>query len=166
MGEQQGNIDIFMNIVGSHSGKIKGESQDAKHKGEIDVETYSYELTQPTSKHSGGLATGKRQHGPFIVTFKTQSATPLLFGCAFNGEHLKEVTIVCRKAGKEQQEYLKFTLTTVIISKIETFYLHNDLVPRDRVTLEFRKIKVEYKEQKADGTLGGGFMAEDQLAGG
>ena len=159
----QGNTDIFMNIVGTHSGKIKGESQDAKHKGEIDVETYSYELTQPTSKHSGGMASGKRQHGPFIVTFKTQSATPQLFSCTFQGEHLKEVTIVCRKAGKEQQEYLKFTLTTAIISKIETFYLDDDVVPRDRVTLEFRKIKIEYKEQKPDGTLGGGFVAEDQL---
>lgn len=163
---QQGNTDIFMNIVGTHSGKIKGESQDAKHKGEIDVETYSYALTQPTAKHSGGLASGKREHGPFIVTFKTQTATVQLFGCAFNGEHLKEVTIVCRKAGKEQQEYLKFVLNTAIIAKMETFYLHDDLVPRDRVTFEFRKIKVEYKEQKPDGTLGGAFLAEDQLGNG
>jgi type VI secretion system secreted protein Hcp len=71
------------------------------------------------------------------------------------------VTLTCRKAGKEQQEYLTWKLGTALISKFETFYLDDDVVPYDRVTFVYRTIEVEYKEQKADGTLGGGYTARD-----
>ena len=158
-----GEIDLFLKIVGTKSGKIKGESQDVKHLGEIEILTYSWDVEQPISKHSGGLASGKREHGPFIVTFKTQTASPQLINCVCSGEHLKEVTLTCRKAGKEQQEYLTWKLGTVLIAKYETFYLDDDIVPYDRVTFAFRRIEVEYKEQKPDGTLGGGYTAVDEL---
>jgi len=156
-----GQIDLFMKIVGTKSGKIKGESQDPSHKGEIEIQTYSWDVVQPISKHSGGLASGKREHGPFIVTFKTQTASPQLINCVCNGEHFKEVTLTCRKAGKEQQEYMTWKLGTAMISKFETFYLDDDVIPFDRVTFAYRSIEVEYKEQKPDGTLGGAYTARD-----
>jgi type VI secretion system secreted protein Hcp len=163
MAERKGEVDLFLSIVGTKSGKIKGESADAKHSGEIEVETYSWDVEQPVSKHSGGLASGKREHGPFIVTFKTQSVTPKLIGCVCNGEHLKAVVLTCRKAGKEQQEYLKWTMETAMISKFETFYLEDDIVPRDRVTFAYRTIEIEYHQQNSDGTLGGAITTRDEL---
>ncbi|HUS05163.1 MAG TPA: type VI secretion system tube protein Hcp [Bryobacteraceae bacterium] len=158
-------IDLFLKIVGTKSGKIKGESQDSKHAGDIEAESYNMEVTQPISMGSGGVASGKRQHGFFVVTFKTQTASPLLMLACCNGEHLKEVILVCRKAGKEQQEYLKWTLKTALVAKFETFFREDSVLPHDRISFAYRQIEVEYREQKADGTLGGPIVANDDLTG-
>jgi type VI secretion system secreted protein Hcp len=154
-------VDMFLKITGTKSGKIKGESQDSKHVGEIHCESYTMEVAQPISKHSGGMASGKREHGLFVVTFQTQTASPILFAACCNGEHLSEVVLVCRKAGSQQQEYLKWTLKTVLIAKFEGSCNDDAIIPHDRISFAYRTIEVEYKEQKADGTLGGGIVATD-----
>jgi type VI secretion system secreted protein Hcp len=65
--------------------------------------------------------------------------------------------LTCRKAGKEQQEYLKYTFTDLLISK---FWIGGtDVMPADEVALNFSKVEMEYKAQKADGTLGGAVKA-------
>lgn len=154
-------VDMFLKITGTKSGKIKGESQDSKHAGEIHCESYAMQVEQPISKHSGGMASGKREHGLFVVTFPTQTASPILFAACCNGEHLNEVVLVCRKAGTQQQEYLKWTLKTVLIAKFEGSYSEIDLIPHDRISFAYRTIEIEYKEQKPDGTLGGAIVAMD-----
>ncbi len=154
---------MFLDVIGSKTGKFKGESQDSKSKGQIDIETYSWDVTQPVGKNSGGLASGKRELGFFVVTFVTSTATAQALNCCCNGEHLTKVVLTCRKAGKEQMEYMKWTLTTAMIAKLECFYLPDDIVPRNRVAFAYKKIAFEIKAQNADGTLGGSYLAEDDL---
>ena len=43
-------VDMFLAL----KGEIKGEAQDAKHKGEIDVLAWSWGLSQSGSFHVGG----------------------------------------------------------------------------------------------------------------
>jgi len=63
---------------------------------------------------------------------------------------------LCRKAGKEQQEFLKYTFTDVLISSYQTGGASNGgVVPTDQIAFNYGKMEVEYKEQKADGSLGG-----------
>lgn len=107
-------------------------------------------------------ATGKRQLGIFRFLMMSQSATPKLLSSACTGEVLSEVTITCRKAGKEQQEFMVWALTNAIVAKVETGYLDSGmLIPHDLASLAFRKIELTYKEQKPDGTLGGGIVFVD-----
>ena len=48
-------VDFFLKLDG-----IKGESADAKHKDEIDIESFSWGMTQPASSHlAGGAGAGK-----------------------------------------------------------------------------------------------------------
>ena len=78
-----------------------------------------------------------------------------MLACA-TGEHIKKAVLTARKAGKEQQEYLKVTLSDLLVSSYQTGGSgHGDVVPTDQVSLNFSKIEVVYKEQKADGSLGG-----------
>jgi len=68
--------------------------------------------------------------------------------------------LICRKAGKDQQEFLKITMSDVLVSSFQTGGSgSSDIVPTDQISLNFAKIEFEYKEQKADGTLGGGINA-------
>ena len=42
-----------------------------------------------------------------------------MLACA-SGEHIKKAVLTCRKAGKDQQEFLKFTFTDVLVSSYQT----------------------------------------------
>ena len=158
-----GQVDMFVKLTGHSQGVIKGESTDHKHKGEIQIESFAWFVQQPIDTVTR-LSAGKRQYTPFVFTMRTQTASINLMNMTTSGEQIKEMIVTCRKAGKEQQEYLVYTLKEGMISKFESGYLVDDqLVPHDRVSVMFRKISAQAKEQKPDGTLGGAVMFEDAL---
>ena len=68
------HIDMFVKITGVKQGVIKGESEDAHHKGEIDVESYQWGVVQGFDAHTG-QATGKRQRQKFTFRMRSQVAT-------------------------------------------------------------------------------------------
>jgi type VI secretion system secreted protein Hcp len=144
--------DYFLKIDG-----IDGESADAKFKANIEVESWSWDEHQTgTSSHGGGLGAGKVQMSGIQFVMRTCKASPkLLLACA-DGEHIKKATLVCRKAGKDQQVYLTLNFTDITISSYQTHgAIKGGTLPFDSVKLNFAKIEFEYKEQKQDGTLGG-----------
>jgi len=143
-------VDYFLKLDG-----VEGESQDSKHKNEIQLESFSLGLEQQgTAMHGSGLGAGKAFFKDFHVVKKVDKASPkLLLACA-NGDHIKSAILVCRKAGKEQQEFWKVTFSDVLVSKFSTGH-EEDTVPMDHVAFNYSKIECEYKEQKQDGTLGG-----------
>ncbi len=149
-------VDFFLKLEG-----IDGESQDSKHKNEIDVESWSWGESQAGS-HSGGGGggAGKVSMQDFHFVMKVNKSSPkLLLACA-TGEHIKKATLVCRKAGKEQQEYLKITLSDLLVSSFQTGGSEGSgVLPMDQISLNYTKIEYEYKEQKVDGTLGGAIKA-------
>ena len=96
----------------------------------------------------------------FHFVMKNNKASPKLMLACASGEHIKKATLTCRKAGKEQQEFLKVTMTDLLVSSYQTGGSgHSDIVPTDQISLNYSKIEFEYKEQKADGTLGGATKA-------
>ena len=63
--------------------------------------------------------------------------------------------LICRKAGKSQQEFLKVNFYDLLVSSYQTGGSgHGDIVPTDQISLNYSKINFEYKEQKPDGSLG------------
>jgi type VI secretion system secreted protein Hcp len=72
--------------------------------------------------------------------------------CA-TGEHIKEATLTCRKAGKEQQEYLKVKFSDLLISNYQTGGSSGDVVPLEQITFNFAKVEFSYAAQKPDGSL-------------
>jgi type VI secretion system secreted protein Hcp len=149
-------VDYFLKIDG-----IEGESQDAKHKGEIDVESWSFGATNSgTMAFGGGGGAGKVAMQDFHFVMKHNKASPKLMLACASGEHIKKAVLTCRKAGKEQQEFLKVTLSDIIVSSFQTGgSASSEVIPMDQIALNFAKIEKEYKEQKADGSLGGAVKA-------
>jgi type VI secretion system secreted protein Hcp len=162
------SVDYFLKIDG-----IEGESQDAKHKGEIEVLSYHVGHHQTgTHAHGGGGGAGKVEMNDFHFVARHSKASPKLMLACADGDHLKTAVLTCRKAGKEQQEYLKITLTALLVSRFHTGDADSiasltgrssvgelDAIPVDYVNLNYAKIEYEYKEQKPDGTVGGAVKA-------
>src|SRR5438067_713011 len=145
-------VDYFLKIDG-----IDGESAKNKHENEIELESWSWGESQSgTAAHGGGGGAGKVAMQDFHFVMKVSKASPKLMLACATGEHIKKAVLTARKAGKEQQEYLKVTLSDLLVSSYQTGGSgHGDVVPTDQVSLNFSKIEVVYKEQKADGSLGG-----------
>jgi len=146
-------VDYFLKIDG-----IPGESQDKTHKNEIQLNSFSWGATNMgTSATGSGAGAGRVKFEDFSITKTVDSASPKLMLACANGEHIKSAVLVCRKAGKEQQEYLKYTFTDLLVSKF--FLGGTEVMPTEEVSINYSKIEMEYKAQKADGTLGGAVKA-------
>ncbi len=145
-------VDYFLKIDG-----IDGEAQDKTHKNEIQLESWSFGETNAGTAGMGlGMGAGKVQMGDFHFVMRSNKASPKLFLACADGEHIKKAVLTCRKAGKDQQEYLKWTFTELLVSSYQTGgSASSDVVPLDQISINFTEAQIDYKEQKADGTLGG-----------
>ena len=146
------HVDYFLKVEG-----VDGESTDDKHKGEIQVESWSVGGTNGGSFDSGGgSGTGKVVLQDFHIVKKTDKASAKLLAACCTGQHLTKATLVCRKAGGDQQEFLTIILSPVLVSSFNTSGSNgSDVIPMEQVSLNFGKIEYKYKEQKPDGSLGG-----------
>lgn len=142
-------VDMFLDI----EGEIGGESQDAAHKGEIDILAWSWGLSQAGSFHAGGGGgAGKANFQDISCTKWIDKSSPILMLYCANGDHFKSAKLTVRKAGKKPLEYLVITMTDVLVTSISTGGSGGEDKLTENVSLNFRTVKVEYKEQKPDGS--------------
>lgn len=142
-------VDYFLKIDG-----IQGESVDQKHKNEIQVEAFSWGATnEPGPVMGGGGGAGKVRVQDFSFTMRVNKASPKLFLACAKGQHLKLATFTARRAGKAQQEFLVYKFTDVVVSSYQTGGSAGDVIPMDSISLAFSRIEMEYRPQKADGSL-------------
>jgi len=143
-------VDYFLKIDG-----IEGESGDSKHKGEIEILSFSWGATN-TGSHSGGSGggAGKVVLQDLHFTTKVNKASPKLFQACATGEHIKKAVLTVRKAGKDQQEYYVIKMDDLLVSSYQSGgHEGGDPIPTDQFSLNFTKISYDYKPQKTDGSL-------------
>lgn len=145
-------VDYFLKVAG-----VDGESTDDKHKGEIELESWSFGGVNSGSFSSGGGGgSGKVVLQDFHFVKKTDKASAKLLVACCTGEHIKTATLVCRKAGGDQQEFLTIILSPILVSSYQSAGSSGtDIIPMEQISLNFGKIEYKYKEQKPDGSLGG-----------
>ncbi len=146
-------VDCFMKI-----GDIVGESKDGKHKEWIEVTSWWWK----TSKmQSTGTAKGRAVADDFHFTTSTGLASPRLMQACYQNTVFPVVTMVCRKAGAGgQQEYFLIKFKEAGVCFYKAAMSSENPTPTDEIALTFRTIELTAKEQKADGTLGGGITTE------
>ena len=139
-------------------GDIKGESQDDKHKEEIELLSWSWGVNQTgTAAHGSGSGAGKASFSDFSFSHYIDKASPNLMKACATGEHIKEATITQRKAGKGQQEYLVIKMSDILITNVAPSGSNGDSgLVLEQVALQASKVDLEYKPQKADGSLDAG----------
>ena len=164
-------FDAFLKIDG-----IDGESQDAQHKGSIDVLSFSWGETRgSTVAHGSGGGAGKVSFQDLHFTMKVNVASPKLMLACATGKHIPKATLVCRQRADERNvEFLKFTLTDVLVSSYETragaepqpagavdnaslaltnsLTVNGDGIPVEKVSLNFARIEVASPSLNVDGS--------------
>jgi type VI secretion system secreted protein Hcp len=141
-------MDIFIKI-----GDLKGESVDDKHKDEVQVLAWSWGMSQSGTTHTGtGAGSGKVAVQDMSFTHYIDKVSPnLMLACA-NGKHFSEALLTVRKAGEKPLEYLKITMTDLIVTSVTTGGSGGEDRLTENVSLNFAKFKVEYTPQKKDGS--------------
>jgi type VI secretion system secreted protein Hcp len=143
-------VDFFMKIDG-----IKGESKDHKFKDEIDILSWSFGASQSgTMAMGGGGGAGKVNMSDFSFNKRTDAASTVLFLKCATGFHIPSATLVARKAGGDQQEYMTVKLSDVLVSGFQSSGSDGSEGSMDSVSLNFAKIEIEYKSQDEKGALG------------
>lgn len=145
-------VDIFLKL----SNGIKGEAQDSVYTDEIDVLSWSWDMTQSGTTHvGGGGGGGKVDVGNMVITKYVDSATHDLIKRCCSGEHIATAELIVRKAGGEPIEYLRIEMEEVMLSSYSTGGSKDGL---DRVqetlSLNFAYFKVTYTLQNSDGSAG------------
>ncbi len=143
-------VDMFLKLDG-----ITGESRDSKHKDEIHIESFSWGASNSGSAaHGGGGGAGKVAMQDFHFVTPVSKASPLLFLACASGEHIRSGLLTVRRSGERQEEFLKVTMSDILISSWKQEGAAGDEVPMDQVSMNFAKIKIDYIEQAANGAAG------------
>jgi type VI secretion system secreted protein Hcp len=143
-------MDMFIKI-----GDLKGESRDTTHKGEIDVLAWSWGVSNSGSAHvGGGAGAGKANVQDLSLTKYIDKSSPDLMLACCVGKHYDSALLTVRKAGETPLEYVKITLTEVMVTAVSTGGSGGEDRLTENVTLNFAKVKVEYVEQTAKGGKG------------
>lgn len=147
--------DIFIKIAG-----IEGESDDDKHKNEIEVTNWNWQIRQDTNMHSGsGGGAGKATVEDLAFDHFVDRSSPNLMKYCLSGKHIDTAVLVVRKAGGNPLEYLKLTMSDVIVTMVQPSGSSSDERISEQVRLSFAKVKQEYMVQNAQGGSGGAVTA-------
>jgi type VI secretion system secreted protein Hcp len=149
-------------------GDIKGESQDEKHKDEIDLLTFDWSVENGGSmSRGGGGGTGKATFADIVFTHHVDKASPALWKACAIGEHIKDGTLTASKSGKGPQDFLTMKLSDVIVTRVAKSATggkgNAEIV--ETVKMQAANVEVEYKPQKADGSLDAGVQFKFNIKG-
>jgi type VI secretion system secreted protein Hcp len=151
VGSQAGgpSADIFLALDG-----IPGESTDDKHKGEIDVEAFTF-----NARRGGATGTGKVKFAPFRVVKVYDASSPKLLQAAASGRHIRSATLSFRRSGDSGDvEFLTYKLTDIVVSAYQQGGANVDQRAlgslEDEIGLSPAKVQVTEKTTAATGQAG------------
>lgn len=143
-------FDAFLKLDG-----VPGESADDKHKGEIEILSFSWGVSNSGSFASGGGGgTGKASFSDVTFESATQSSSPRLAQFTANGKHIPTALLTLRKRGQQQTEFIKITMSEVIVSSYNQAGSADGDRPFDVFALNWSEIEFDYFPQAADGSAG------------
>ncbi len=137
---------------------IDGESTQKGHEKWIELQSWSWgESNSGSSGVGSGAGSGKVSMQDFHFVMEYGISSPKLFGACATGQHIPTGCLHIRKAGGEQQVFVEWKFTDLLISSYHTGGSGGGSpLPTDQVSFNFTKLEMEYKPQKKDGTLDAG----------
>lgn len=125
-------VDYFLKIEG-----VGGESKDSKHKGWIDVESFSFGVSNTGSGAGGGA--GKAKFNEIVITKTTDKSSPVLLVESASGKHFTGAEIEVVRDGTVA---MKWKLKDVVISSYQVG--SGEEIPIEMVSLNLASVEVTY----------------------
>ena len=148
-------ISYFLKLPG-----VAGESRNAQHVDEIEVDSYTFAETVDivVSGSGGGARAGRVKVAPFEIVARSSAASPPLFLACAKGTRYASATLSAVRGGSTPLPFLSWTLTEVLVSGFEQSGSFDGVF--DHFSLVFSKAKLVETPQKADGSAGAPVTAE------
>jgi type VI secretion system secreted protein Hcp len=142
---------IFIKMDG-----IEGESTDARHKGEIDVLSWSWGVTLSTSAGGAG-GTGRAIPADLKFSHRIDFASPSLIRACASGRHIKEAVVSVQKTGADPRaapdSFLTIRLFVVTVKSVEPCVNALENSATETVGLAFSKMEFEYRQEMKPGVV-------------
>jgi len=140
-------VDYFLKLDG-----IQGESQDANHKDEIQIMSWSWGASQVSSvAGTGGSGAGKADLSDFSIMTYFDKSTPKLFKSICAGQHIKSGTMSAIKSGADGKPYLKVDFKELFVSGLQIS--GSSEVPTVSLSFSYNEIKIDYSTQNEQGNI-------------
>lgn len=139
---------LFLKLEG-----IDGEATDEAHADEINVLSYSWGASNPTTVTLGaGTSAGKVSVQDLMVNKYMDKASANLFLRCCSGEVIPTGVLTVQRAGADKTQALVFELEKIFVSSYQT---NGDAMsgelPTESLTLSFNKVTYKYTSQDKDG---------------
>ena len=134
---------------------VEGESTHQDHKGEIEVLSWTWGISNASGAAAGGgSGRGRASPGEFHLTHHYDKASPVLAKKCAQGTHFPTVVMTSRKSGEGQKDFLKVTMKEVFVTSVQpSGHSEGDLM--ESVSMSYGSVEFSYKAQDAKGGLGG-----------
>jgi type VI secretion system secreted protein Hcp len=155
-------LNAYLRLVGAKQGEIKGSVTQKGREGKIMVIAVSHGIMSPHDPGSG-QATGRRQHGPFVITKEADRATVPLRSMLVDNEVAKEWELqFWRSVTAAETQYFSIALREAVIVSIDLQMPNNKQA--DLMKLEtFEEVAFTYRRIEWTWTDGGLVAADDNL---
>ena len=142
-------VDMFLKLAG-----IAGESQDAQHKGEIDILGWSWGVAEAQPAAGAGVAAPKPNfHQLSVQKVVDLSSAPLLATVA-KGSRIATGTLTIVRTGAAPETFLVLNMKDIAIASINMAESQAENRPTETIALVFGQIDFEYTEFLANGAKG------------
>ena len=131
---------------------VDGESTAAGHDKEMQVMSWSFGASNPTSVGSGGMSAGKVHFQDFHFTKTIDKASPKLFLACVNGKHIPkaELTVAKPSADGKSITFMKYTFADIMV----TSCTHSADPLIEELSFTYQKISMEYTPMTDTGKAG------------
>ena len=133
---------------------VDGESAHKDHKGEIQVISWNWRVSNPSAPFGGGSGQGKGDPGHFTFEHNYDKASPVLAKRCADGKHFPTVKLTARKSGEGQKDFLVVTMKEAFITSTTPNGTPGGEI-RETVTMTYGDIEFDYKPQDKEGAMGG-----------
>jgi len=140
-------VDYFLKLDG-----IQGESQDEKHKNEIQLLSFSWGASNTSSvAGTGGSGAGKVDLSDFSAMLFFDKSTPKFFKSICAGTHIPTGTLSAIKAGADGKPYLKIDFKEMFVTGLQVSA--SSEIPSVSLSFSYNEIKIDYSVQDEKGNL-------------
>lgn len=144
------------NIFLKFTPDVEGESKDNENTGWIEIESFSYGISNPSYAQSGsGASGGQATFADLSLAKRVDKATAALLLKAASGQHFDKAELVLYKAGGEGRvKYLEITLEKVYITSYSLGGSDGSGVPMESISCSYSQIRQKYTLQDDQGGTG------------
>jgi type VI secretion system secreted protein Hcp len=135
----------YMSVEGQTQGNIEGSCSIKQHEGKILVQGVDHTIEIPKSIQTG-LPTGKRIHGPLMITKEIDKSSPKLFQALTSGERLTSAKLEYYLISKDGKEELYYTveIKNAIVTAMHK-YVPNCLDPQNKTMGHMEDVSFTYE---------------------